>query len=61
MAFVEDITEQKRAEADAREGEKRYRLLFQCAPMALIERDASELKAYADRCVQRASTISRTT
>jgi diguanylate cyclase (GGDEF)-like protein/PAS domain S-box-containing protein len=47
LAFVEDITQQKQAEADVKESEKRYRLLFQSAPIALIERDASRLKAYA--------------
>jgi diguanylate cyclase (GGDEF)-like protein/PAS domain S-box-containing protein len=49
LAFVENITQQKRAEEDVRESEKRYRLLFQSAPIALIERDASQLKAYANQ------------
>jgi diguanylate cyclase (GGDEF)-like protein/PAS domain S-box-containing protein len=46
MAFVENSTNLKLAQAAAEESEERYRLLFQSAPIAMIERDASELKAY---------------
>jgi diguanylate cyclase (GGDEF)-like protein/PAS domain S-box-containing protein len=46
LAFVENATNLKLAQAAAEESEQRYRLLFQSAPIAMIERDASELKAY---------------
>jgi diguanylate cyclase (GGDEF)-like protein/PAS domain S-box-containing protein len=48
MAFVEDITDLKLIGEALRESEERYRLLFRSAPFALLERDASELKAYLD-------------
>ena len=48
MAIVEDYTDLKKAEEALRESEKRYRQLFQSAPIALIEWDASHLKAYLD-------------
>ena len=56
MAIVEDYTDQKRMEEKLRESEKRYRQLFQSAPIALIERDASRLKAHLEQL--RASGIS---
>ena len=46
LAFVENATNLKLAQAAAEQSEERYRLLFQSAPIAMIERDASELKAY---------------
>ncbi len=46
MAFVENATNLKLARDAAEQSEQRYRLLFQSAPIAMIERDASELKAY---------------
>jgi diguanylate cyclase (GGDEF)-like protein len=49
LAFLEDITHQKLAEETVRESEERYRLLFQYSPIALIERDASQLKAYIEQ------------
>ena len=56
MAFVEDITDLKLIGEALRESEERYRLLFRSAPIALLERDASELKAYLDNL--RASGVS---
>ncbi len=48
MVVVEDCTELKQAEVALRESEKRYRQLFQSAPIALIEWDVSVLKAYLE-------------
>jgi diguanylate cyclase (GGDEF)-like protein/PAS domain S-box-containing protein len=44
IAFVEDITELKLAEESTLASEKKYRVLFESAPVAMIERNASELK-----------------
>jgi diguanylate cyclase (GGDEF)-like protein/PAS domain S-box-containing protein len=52
MAFVENFTKLKLAQAAAEESEQRYRLLFQSAPIAMLERDASELRAYLERLRQ---------
>jgi diguanylate cyclase (GGDEF)-like protein/PAS domain S-box-containing protein len=49
LAFLEDITHQKLAEETVRESGERYRLLFQYSPIALMERDASQLKAYIEQ------------
>jgi diguanylate cyclase (GGDEF)-like protein/PAS domain S-box-containing protein len=49
LAFLEDITRQKLAEDTVRESGERYRLLFQHAPVPLIERDASQLKTYIEQ------------
>jgi diguanylate cyclase (GGDEF)-like protein len=46
MIFVENLTSLKMAETAAEESERRYHLLFQSAPVAMIERDASQLKGY---------------
>lgn len=43
-----DTSERKRAEDALRESERRYRVVFQALPVALIERDASTLKAHLD-------------
>lgn len=49
IVLVEDITELKKAEFAVKESENNCRALFQSAPVAMIERDASELKTYIDR------------
>jgi diguanylate cyclase (GGDEF)-like protein len=46
ISFVENYTKVKMAQTAAAESEQRYRLLFQSAPVAMVERDASELKAF---------------
>ncbi len=56
MAMVEDHTDLKRTEESLRESEKRYRQLFQSAPIALIEWDVSRLKVYLEEL--RASGVS---
>jgi diguanylate cyclase (GGDEF)-like protein/PAS domain S-box-containing protein len=43
-----DTSERKRADDALRESERRYRVVFQSIPVALIERDASTLKAHLD-------------
>jgi diguanylate cyclase (GGDEF)-like protein/PAS domain S-box-containing protein len=48
IAFVEEITDLKLIGEALRESEERYRVLFRSAPIALLERDASGLKAYLD-------------
>ena len=42
----------KLAQAAAEESEQRYHLLFHSAPIAMMERDASELKAYLEQLRQ---------
>lgn len=49
MAFGENITELSHALQTIRESEKRFRLLFKSAPIAMMERDVSELKAYIEK------------
>lgn len=56
MSIVEDDTDLKRTKKAIRESEERYRQLFQSAPIALIERDTSNLKAYLEQL--RASGVS---
>ena len=48
MAIVEDRTDLKSAEEALKESEKRYRQLFQSAPIALIEWDVSRLKIHLE-------------
>ena len=54
MAFVENLTKLKLAQTAAEQSEQRYQLLFQSAPIAMIERDASGLKAYLEQLRQSA-------
>jgi len=49
LVFIEDVTSLKLAQDAVQESEERYRLLFQSTPVALIERDASQVKTYLDR------------
>ena len=49
IAFVEDITELRVAEETIKASEKKYRLLFEYAPVAMIERDAGELKRHLEQ------------
>jgi diguanylate cyclase (GGDEF)-like protein/PAS domain S-box-containing protein len=56
MAMVEDCTDLRKTEEALRESEKRYRQLFQSAPIAMIEWDVSRLKARIEKL--RASGIS---
>lgn len=49
MAFVEDVTALKCVEQALRDSEIRYRALFHSAPVAMIERDASDLKSHIER------------
>lgn len=49
IAFVEDITEIKLAEKATLASEKKYRLLFESAPVPMIERNASELKQHLEQ------------
>jgi len=49
IGFVEDVTELKQAEETMIASEKKYRLLFESAPVAMIERDASALKQHLEQ------------
>jgi diguanylate cyclase (GGDEF)-like protein/PAS domain S-box-containing protein len=49
IAFVEDVTDLKLAEETIIASEKKYRLLFESAPVAMIERDAGDLKQHLER------------
>lgn len=49
MAFVENRSALKMAQVAAMENEQRYGLLFQSAPIAMIERDASRLKSHLEK------------
>ncbi len=48
MAFVENHTHLRQAQLAAQESEERYRILFQSAPVAMLERDASALKQHLE-------------
>ncbi len=48
MAFVENHTHLRQAQDAAEQSEARYRLLFQSAPVPMVERDASVLKRHLD-------------
>ncbi len=48
MAIVEDCTDLKRAELALKSSEKRYRQLYQSSPIAMIERDVTQLKTHLE-------------
>ena len=48
IVFVEDFSLMKAAAEAVRESDHRYHVLFHSAPVAMIERDASKLKAYTE-------------
>jgi diguanylate cyclase (GGDEF)-like protein len=48
IVFVEDFSVMKQAAEAVRESDRRYRMLFHSAPVAMIERDASKLKAHIE-------------
>ncbi len=48
IVFVEDFSLMKEAAEAVRESDHRYHVLFHSAPVAMIERDASKLKAYIE-------------
>jgi diguanylate cyclase (GGDEF)-like protein len=49
IIFVEDFSLMKQAADSVRESDHRYHVLFHSAPVAMIERDASQLKVYIER------------
>jgi diguanylate cyclase (GGDEF)-like protein len=48
IVFVEDFSIMKQAAEAIRESDRRYRVLFHSAPVPMIERDASQLKAHLE-------------
>ena len=48
VVFVEDCTDLKRTEQALTESEQRYRNLYQSAPIAMIERDVTDLNSYLE-------------
>jgi diguanylate cyclase (GGDEF)-like protein len=48
IVFVEDFSLMRQAAEAVRESDHRYHVLFHSAPVAMIERDASRLKAHLD-------------
>jgi len=48
IVFVEDLSIVKQAAEALRESDHRYGVLFHSAPVAMIERDASQLKAHVE-------------
>ena len=48
FGIVQDITERKRAEAEVRESERRYRYIFESAGVSIWEADFSQIKGAID-------------
>ena len=48
FGIIQDITERKRAEAEVRESERRYRYIFQSAGVSIWEADFSRIKGAID-------------
>ena len=48
FGIIQDITERKRAEAEVRESERRYRYIFQSAGVSIWEADFSRIKGAVD-------------
>src|SRR5207302_954770 len=48
FGIIQDITERKRAEAEVRESERRYRYIFQSAGVSIWEADFSRIKGADD-------------
>lgn len=53
IVFVEDFSLMQEAAEAVRESDHRYHVLFHSAPVAMIERDASQLKRYIEELRQR--------
>jgi diguanylate cyclase (GGDEF)-like protein len=53
IVFVEDFSVMKQAAEAVREIDHRYHVLFHSAPVAMIERDASQLKCYLETLRER--------
>jgi diguanylate cyclase (GGDEF)-like protein/PAS domain S-box-containing protein len=49
IAFVEDVTELKLAEQAVTARERKYRLLFESAPVAMMQHDVTELKHHLEQ------------